>query len=235
MTRKHLIILAVVAVVAAVALVVLHVELLPMNASWRTNRVLHYAWQGLAVLAAAGGGLWTLWPRPTGARKDKARMEARRRVYGLVGIVVIAVLVVVYSEVRRESLSHLVLQADAEPALKTITAALDRYKAEHAGANPKSIKDLAPNYLAAGALQYPSSYGPRADATGSAAEPSFGLATEMPGTRGNRSAADEYLIYLRPGYSWAPLTAVIDKQGQFRIVADDMVNAFEWQFSKKDE
>jgi hypothetical protein len=236
MTRKHLIILAIAAVVAAAALLAVNMQLLPMNTSWGTNRLLHYVWEILAVLAAIGGGVWTLWPRNTGARKDKARLEAQRRVYGLVGIVVVTVLLMVYGEVRRESLSRLILETDAGPALKTISAALDQYAADHGGATPKSIEDLAPKYLKAGDLQYPEKYGPRTQDSveGVApAAPSYALAVEIPDVRSNRPALPEYRAYLRPGHAWAALTAVVDKSGQVEIVSDDSVNRFEWQFHEK--
>ncbi len=63
--------------------------------------------------------------------------------------------------------------------------------------------------------------------------PSYALAREIPGAGSNRAEEVRYRVYLRPGCAWASLTAVIDKDGRFEVIADDMVARFEWQFQSK--
>ena len=123
-----------------------------------------------------------------------------------------------------------------QPALKTIAEALDRYEADHKGADPASVEALVPQYLKAEALLYPYRRGPVAApaAEGPEAEPpSYALAHEVPGLPTSRPLEAQYRVYLRPGNAWAGLSAVIDRQGHFEIIADDMVSRYEWHFQGK--
>jgi hypothetical protein len=233
MTRNRLIWLAAIAGAAAVAMVLVYLVALPIDASWRTNRILHHVWQGVVGLAAVGGGVWTMWPRDTGSRRDVARKEAHRKVYGLLGLTVMAVGLVITSEIRLDLVTRTQLESAAQQDLATLAAALHRYEAEHPGAEPDSFEALVPAYLRPESLRYVYRNGPVAAAADENVPPSFALAKDMPGARERKIPESRILAYLRPGNAWAPLTAVIDKDGRFEVIAEDRVLRFEWQFEGK--
>ena len=255
MTRKQAIVFAAIAAAAAVALTVVHL-LLPINAGWAVNHYLHYGWQALIVLAGAGGGVWLMWPRPKARRRDEDRAAARRRVIGVAGIVLAAVFLIIFGELHREAKSRVLLDV-VPPDLQVIAKALTAYAADHGGARPKSIEELAPQYLDAACLYYAYRNGPvmsekpaegknepgevptakaegmPAPAAPAGPPPSYAIVKETPGTAGVKKLPTAVLAYLRPGNAWAPLTAVIDENGQCRVVSEDNVRTFERQFETK--
>ena len=93
MTKKQAIGFLILGVVVAAVLLVAHL-LMPFPGSWTLNRILHHVWEWLAVLAAAGGIVWLMWPRPKPRRRDEHREQARRRFIALVATVLAAVILV---------------------------------------------------------------------------------------------------------------------------------------------
>jgi hypothetical protein len=256
MTRKQAIVFAAIAAAAAVALTVVHL-LLPINAGWAVNHYLHYGWQALIALAGVGGGVWLMWRRPRAKRRDFDRAAARRRVIGVAGIVLAAVFLIIFGELHREAESRVLLDKVVLPDLQVIAKALTAYAADHQGARPKSIEELAPQYLDAGRLYYVYRNGPvmsekpaegkkepgevpTAKAEGmpvpaapAGPPPSYAIVKETPGTAGVKKSPTAVLAYLRPGNAWAPLTAVVEENGQCRVVSEDNVRTFERQFETK--
>ena len=244
MTRTKAIWFAVIAAVSASALLAAHL-LLPIDASWAVNHYLHYGWQVLIVLGGAGGMVWLMWPRPKARRRDEDRAAARRRVLGVAGVVLAAVFLIIFGELQREARSRGILEKAGFENLQAITKALTAYAADHGGARPKSIEELAPKYLDAGCLYYAYRSGPAmsekpteakrepGEAAGAAPPPSYALVRETPGTAGIKKSPTAVLAYLRPGNAWAPLTVVIEENGQCRVVSEDNVRLFERQFEAK--
>jgi hypothetical protein len=250
MTGKQAIMFAVIAVVAAVGFLVGHL-LLPVDAGWAANRYLHYGWQALVLLATAGGGVWLMWPRPRAKRRDFDRAAARRRVIGLAGVILPAVFLIIFGELHREAESRVLLEKSGFQDLQAIGKALTAYAADHAGARPKSIGELAPQYLDAAHLCYAYCHGPaqaapppaeaKTEVAATAAPaapaptptPTYALVKEVPGTSGVKKSPTAVMAYLRPGNAWAPLTAVLDENGQCRVVSEDNVRSFEQQFETK--
>ena len=238
MTKKQAVWASVIDVAVAAALVLVH-GTLPVDAGWRTNRVLHYSWQGLVGLVAVGAVIWLLWRRPKAARRDLDRQIARRRVIGMGAIVVAAVILAIFGEVRRELVTRRVLEGLATQELHAVSEALAVYERDHGGAMPARIEDLVPKYLEPGRLSYAYRAGPipipppdASDET-DAVQPSFALAKVMPSLDERRRGGNRIVAYLRPGQTWAPLTVVLEKDGKVQIVGEDVVGPFEEQAQPK--
>ena len=221
------------------ALTVVHL-ILPIDAGWAVNHYLHYGWQALAVLAGAGSLVWLMWPRHKARRRDEDRAAARRRVIGVAGVVLIVAFLIIFGELHREAGSRGILEK-AIPDVQAIAKALTAYSADHGGARPKAITELVPQYLDAGCLYYEYRNGPVAsekkveakpDSAEAAPAPSYALVRETPGTAGIKKSPTAVLAYLRPGNAWAPLTVVVEENGQCRVVSEDNVRLFERQFEK---
>jgi hypothetical protein len=238
MTKKQAIWASGIGVAVAAAMVLAHGNL-PVDASWRTNRVLHYSWQGLVGLVAVGAVVWLLWPRPKAARRDLDREIARRRVIGMGVVVVAAVILAIFGEVRRELVTRRILEGLATQELHVISEALTGYERDHGGAMPARIEDLVPKYLEPGRLSYAYRAGPipipppdASDETG-AVQSSFALAKAVPGVDQSRRGGNRIVAYLRPGHAWAPLTVVLEKDGKVQIVGEDVVGPYEEQAQPK--
>ena len=238
MTKKQAVWASVIGVAVAAALVLAHWNL-PVDASWRTNRVLHYSWQGLVGLVAIGAVIWLLWRRPKAARRDLDRQIARRRVIGLGVVVVAAVILAIFGEVRRELVTRRVLEGLATQELHSISEALAAYQRDHAGALPARIEDLVPKYLEPSRLSYAYRAGPipipppGASDEATAVKPSFALAKVVPSLDERRRGGNRIVAYLRPGNAWAPLTVVLEKDGKVQIVGEDVVGPYEEQLQPK--
>ena len=233
MTRKGLFVFVGIALAAAAILVAAHL-MLPVRQTWTVNRILHYVWEGVVAAAAAGGCVWLMWPRPKTGRRDEQREQARRRLIVLVGTIMAAVLLVVFAEIHRETASHRRLSGRAVEDLAAIAKAIDAYAADHNGDRPESAVDLVPKYLEASRLYYAYRFGPEpaeppADpAAENAEKPTYDLVKQAPPPPGTGKRVEARLTaYLRAGYAWAPLTAVLDKDGRARIAGEDEVRPFE--------
>jgi len=232
MTRKQALAFIPIGAVVAAGVIAVHVFLLPTPAaSWSVNRLLHHACEAAAGLAAVGGIVWTMWPRPKPRRRDDQRDQARRRVFALAGCVMAAVALAVFAEVRRDAASHTRFAAAWED-LKAVGEALDAYAADHDGSPPEEIEALVPEYLDREALYYAYRDGPTmapppaADAAGADAEPTYVL-TRRQLRRDGKPPADPVRAYLRPGHAWAPLTVVLERGRGCRIVGEDRVAGYE--------
>jgi hypothetical protein len=258
MTGKQPIGFAVIAAAAAAVLVVLHL-VLPINASWQVNRILHYAWMALVVLSMAGGIVWLMWPRPKARRRDFDRAAARRRVMGLGAAVLAAVAIIIFAELWREAVSNKYLEPAAVEDLQAIGKALAAYEADHGGAQPASIETLAPKYLEPPRLYYAYRDGPArmeppklpaaagSEAGGAAGQPpegpgptqglseapSYALVKQIPGSNRTRKPQGAVVAYLRPGNAWSPLTIVLEDNGRCQTVGEDAVRPHERQFETK--
>jgi len=238
MTRKQAIWASVIGAAVAATLVLAHWNL-PVDASWRTNRVLHYSWQGLMGLVAIGAVIWLLWRRPKAARRDLDRQIARRRVIGMGVVVMAAVILAIFGEVRRELVTRRALEGLATQELHSISEALTDYERDHGGALPARIEDLVPRYLEPSRLSYAYRAGPipipppDASDEADAGQPSFALAKVMSSLDERRRGENRIVAYLRPGYAWAPLTVVLEKDGKILIVGEDVVGPFEEQLQPK--
>ncbi|HUU31686.1 MAG TPA: hypothetical protein VMY69_06265 [Phycisphaerae bacterium] len=238
MTRKQAIVAIAIGGAAVLLMLILH-HLLPVNADWHINRILHHAWQGAVALGVAGGILWVMWPRPKPPRRDEERRQARRRVIALAALMVAAVILVVFAEVRRETVTRTFLGGLAAENLRAIAGALDAYAADHNGARPASLQDLVPAYLQADRLDYPYRRGPArlgvaaaspvaSSPAADAREPAaFALAKEPPPTDTRERRPTRIVAYLRPGNAWAPITVVLEQGGNVRITGEDIVKSFE--------
>jgi len=228
MTRKQAIVAIAIGGAAVLLMLILH-HLLPVNADWHINRILHHAWQGAVALGVAGGILWVMWPRPKPPRRDEERRQARRRVIALAALMVAAVTLVVFAEVRRETVTRTFLGGLAAENLRAIAGALDAYAADHNGARPASLQDLVPAYLQADRLDYPYRRGPVASSPAAdARDPAaFALAQEPPPTDTKERRPTRIVAYLRPGNAWAPITVVLEQGGNVRITGEDVVKSFE--------
>ena len=228
MTRKQLLVAAVLVVVALAAIVVAY-AFLPADAAWRTNRLLHHAAQAAAGLAALGGAVWAFWPRPAPRRRDLARLEAHRRVLFGAALVLVTVAWVALTEVWRDRVARSFLEP-ARTDLAAVASALDAYAADHAGNLPAAIQDLAPDYLPRERLYYVHRDGPLpADPPQAEADPSYAFVKPKVPQTADRPLRREETVraYLRSGQAWAPLTVVADKAGHVRIVGEDLVTRFE--------
>jgi len=232
MTRKQALVLIPIGAVLAVGVVVAHLLLPTASASWTVNRILHHACEAVAGLAAVGGVVWIMWPRPKPRRRDVQRDHARRRVFALAGVILTAVALAVFAEMRRENASRTRLEDVARGNLLVIGKALDAYAADHAGEAPKTITALSPKYLDRQGLYYRHRLGPAevppppADDGRDAEPPTYALARRML-RRDGRPPADPVRAYLRPGHAWAPLTVVLERGGECRIVGEDRVAGYE--------
>ena len=225
MTRKQAIVLAVVGAVVAVGVVVGHLMLPVASVSWTVNRLLHYACEGVAGAAAAGGVVWAMWPRRKARRRDIQREEARRRVVAVVACVVVAIALVVFAEMHREAATRALLTRTAAKDLERIGQAVEAWSADHGGARPGAITDLVPAYLPREALYYAHRRGPAAEgppAEGRDEPPSYALVSIRPRPDG-KPPADPVRAYLVPGQAWAPLTVVLEANGRCRVVGEDRV------------
>jgi len=241
MVKKQAIWLAIIAGAAAVVLLALFL-MMPINASWSTNRLLHYLWEGVVAAAALGGILWLVWPRAKARRKDEDRERARRRVYCMLGVVVLAVGLVLFAEMRRESLTRAMLgdtsggkpHEFAMADLDAIAKALADYAAANAGARPASLDDLVSGkYLDRARLFYAYRDGPtpvEAPPPGAAAQPSYVLVKILPVSadagRGRREDTP-LSAYLHSGCGWAQLTAALYRDGTVRVTGDDVARMVE--------
>jgi len=189
----------------------------------------------VAGLAAVGGVVWIMWPRPKPRRRDVQREQARRRVIALVGCVVVAVALAVFAEVRRDAASRARLKEAEDGAvadLQAIGKALDAYAAEHDDEAPEEITALSPTYLDRHHLYYPYRHGPakvpppEADNDRDVEPPTYILARTLP-RRDGKPPADPVRAYLRPGHAWAPLTVVLERGGACRVVGEDRVAGYE--------
>jgi len=238
MTKKQAVWASGIGVAVAAALVLAH-GTLPIDAGWRTNRVLHYSWQGLVGLVAIGAVIWLLWRRPKAARRDLDRQIARRRVIGMGVVVVAAVILVIFGEVRRELVTRRVLEGLATQELHSISEALTDYERDHGGTPPARIEDLVPKYLEPSRLSYAYRAGPipipppDASDEADAVKPSFALAKAVPGVDQSRRGGNRIVAYLRPGNAWAPLTVVLEKDGKVQIVGEDIAGPYEEQLQPK--
>jgi hypothetical protein len=234
MTRTQAYWLIGIGVVVTAAMVVLHV-LLPIDRSWTFNRVLHYAWEGGAAVLAATACTWILWPRRKERRKDQDREKARRRVVSLIVAVILAACLVIFAEMHRQLEAESLLKTEAVGDLQAIGDALRKYEADHSGALPLSLADLAPQYVRVEQLYYAYRHGPVASPSPAAVTtegepPSFVLAKEPPLPPDVKKRSDTRLLaYLRAGNAWAPLTAVLEKDGKAHVTGEDVVRAFERQ------
>jgi hypothetical protein len=232
MTRRQALWILGIAVAVTAVLVALHLAM-PIGQTWAVNRILHHVWEAATGLAGAGSLVWLMWPRPKVGRRDEQRLKAHRRVIALVAIVLAVVLLIVFAEIRRDLATRTRLGGPAVADLQAIGKALDAYAADHGGAEPPSIADLAPKYLEASRLYYahrhgPGVAGPLADAGGPDAEaPSYTLAKRPVPRDTKPRPASALRAYLRPGNAWAPLTAVLDKGGTARVSYEDEVREFE--------
>lgn len=223
------------AIIAVFAVV--HGVLLPMDDGWRVSRIVHQVWLGVVVLAAGGGITWVFWPRGKPRRRDEERLRAQRRVISILAIAIAAVIVVVVGEVRRETSTRAFLAGAATADMQAIAKALDAYAADHGGKPPEDVTELTPQYLEPSRLYYVYRRGPLAtqppdDPT--AEPPTFALAKEPPATEEKKKQQPNRITaYLRPGCAWAPMTVVLEKDGQIRITGEDAVRTFEKQAEQK--
>jgi hypothetical protein len=258
MTGKQPIGFAVIAAAAAAVLVVLHL-VLPINASWQVNRILHYAWMALVALATAGGIVWLMWPRPKARRRDFDRAAARRRVIGVGAVVVAAVALIIFGEAHRDDASRKYLEPAAAEDLQAIAQALGAYAAEHGGARPAAIEALVPKHLAPARLYFayrrgpvsveppqpaaesggegaaaPAPSGPGTGAgQGAPSPPAYAHVRQLPGSANTKRSPADIVAYLRPGNAWAPLTVIVEEDGRGQVVSEDAVRTFERRLEAK--
>ncbi|MBM4017905.1 MAG: hypothetical protein FJ288_06170 [Planctomycetes bacterium] len=229
MTPRQTLVLAAIAAAAAAALVGLHLAL-PVTAAWQTNRILHYAWMAAAGLAAAGGIVWLMWPRPRQRRRDFDRAAARRKVVGLGAVVIVAIGVVVFGEMHAEVASRKYLEPEAAQDLQAVAQALAAYAADHGGARPAAVEALAPKYLDPARLHYAYRRGPARSgppAPDAAEAPSYAIVRELPGATGAKRSDGRIVAYLRPGQAWARLTVILEEGGRWATVGEDAVRTYE--------
>ncbi len=232
MTRKQALTLIPLGAVLAVAVVVAHLLLPTASASWTVNRILHHACEAVAGLAAVGGIVWIMWPRPKPRRRDAQREEARRRVFALLGCVLLAVGFAVFAEMHRDAAARGRLKEAAFADLQAIGTALDAYAADHNGGRPETVGALVPHYLDREGLYYRYRLGPSpvppppAEAEEDAEPPTYVLAHRLP-RRDNQPPRDPVRAYLRPAHAWAPLTVVLERGRGCLIVGEDRVAGLE--------
>jgi hypothetical protein len=240
MTKKQLIGLVIAAAGATAILVVVHL-LMPFHATWGINRLLHYAWTGVAVVGAVGGITFLLWPRHKARRKDEDRIRAQRKVYGLLIVVVLLVGLIILGEMHRENLSRTLLSEVALTDLDAIHKALADYAAAHKGARPATLADLcaaspddaspplAPEHLYYAYRDGPFKEAPPAADVAEKPEPSYVLVKIAPPTPDSPRKTDGggTSAYLRSGSAWAPLTAVLTEDGRAYVTGDDAVRGYE--------
>jgi len=209
---------------AVLAILIVAYAMLPIQASWKVNRVLHHGLQAAGSVAALAGVAWALWPRHQARRRDVAREEAHRRLIAIAVLIVAAVAWVAMAEVWRDRVTRRFLEPARED-LAALGKALETYAAEHEGAKPAEVETLVPAYLERSHLYYiyrdgPSESGPPAEG----GEPSYALVKpkiQKPGQ--SRPPELPFVVYLRPGNAWAALTVVSDKAGRTHVVDDDRV------------
>lgn len=223
MTKKRLV-WTMGAAAAVLAILVVAYARLPIQTSWKVNRVLHHGLQAAGGAAALAAVAWALWPRHPARRRDLAREEAHRRLLAVAVLIVAAVAWVAVAEVWRDRVTHRFLEPARED-LAAVAKALAAYAADHSGARPDSIATLAPAYLEHSRLYYiyrdgPSVSGPPAEGR----EPSYALVKPKIQKPGQSRQTDlPFVVYLRPENAWAALTVVSDKAGRTYVVDDDRV------------
>ena len=222
MTWKQIVWAAVIGAVAAAAILLVHLVVLPIDASWTVNRAVHHAWEVATGLAGAGGITWALWPRPKAPRRDLQRERIHRRAVAIVVMAMTAVALIVAGELLCDHQTKRYLQA-AFPALDAIYTSAQQYRTAHNGEWPESLDSLS---LAPSVLYYAYRGGPVAKPTPEAADgpPSYALAGPLAGNGQKRES--RVLAYLLPGQSWAPLTAVVDKGGRIQMTGEDRTRSF---------
>jgi len=223
MTKKRLV--WTMGVTAAVlAILIGAYAMLPIQASWKVNRILHHVLQAAGGAAALAAVAWALWPRHQARRRDVAREETHRRLIAIVVMILVAVAWIAVAEVWRDRVTRRFLEPARED-LAALAKALAAYAADHQGARPDSIATLAPVYLERSRLYYiyrdgPSESAPPEEGT----EPSYALVKpkiQKPGQ--SRPPESPFVAYLEPGNAWAALTVVSDKAGRTHVVDDDRV------------
>ena len=208
---------------AVAALVAAYGLVLPLDASWGTNRIAHHAWQGLVGLAGIGGAVWMLLLKPDTPRRDLRREAVRRRAIALVVAVVAAVLVVVAGELWRDRATRPYLEK-ARPTLALIHERAEEYRQAHGGQWPESLEALG---LPPQALHYVHGRGPSPRPSAPDEPADFALAQVERPERGQKPRETGVLAYLKSGSAWAPLTAIVSKTGRIEIVAEDVVERYE--------
>jgi len=201
--------------------------LMPVNRSWQFNRVLHYIWLGVIGLACAGAVAWFLWPRAKLARRDQERKRAHDRIIAVLITVVGAFAIIAFAEVRRDRVTQTYL-ASAVGDMAVVKGALDAWEADHKGALPGDLSDLAPKYLPAASLYYEFRNGPTAspkpqEVDPKGEEPSYILMPRIVGSAASRNESVEnpILVYQRPGEGWAPLVAALGSKGGTGLIGED--------------
>ena len=221
MTKKRLV--WTMGVTAAVlAILIGAYAMLPIQASWKVNRILHHVLQAAGGAAALAAVAWALWPRHQARRRDVAREETHRRLIAIVVMILVAVAWIAVAEVWRDRVTRRFLEPARED-LAALAKALAAYAADHQGARPDSIATLAPVYLERSRLYCiyrdgPSESAPPEEGT----EPSYALVKpkiQKPGQ--SRPPESPFVAYLEPGNAWAALTVVSDKAGRTHVVDDD--------------
>jgi hypothetical protein len=223
MTKKRLV--WTMGVTAAVLAVLIGAyAMLPIQVSWKVNRILHHVLQAAGGAAALAGVVWALWPRHQARRRDLAREEAHRRLIAIAVLIVAAVAWVAMVEFWRDRVTRRFLEPARED-LAAVAKALAAYAADHPGAPPDSIGTLAPVYLERSRLYYIYRDGPsESGLPAEGREPSYALVKpkiQKPGQ--SRPTELPFVVYLRPGNAWAALTVVSDKAGRTHVVDDDRV------------
>ena len=209
---------------AVLAILIGAYAMLPIQASWKVNRILHHVLQAAGGAAALAAVAWALWPRHQARRRDVAREETHRRLIAIVVMILVAVAWIAVAEVWRDRVTRRFLEPARED-LAALAKALAAYAADHQGARPDSIATLAPVYLERSRLYYiyrdgPSESAPPEEGT----EPSYALVKpkiQKPGQ--SRPPESPFVAYLEPGNAWAALTVVSDKAGRTHVVDDDRV------------
>jgi len=207
---------------AVLAILIGAYAMLPIQASWKVNRILHHGLQAAGGAAALAAVAWALWPRHQVRRRDVAREEAHRRLIAIVVMILVAVAWVAMAEVWRDRATRRFLEPARED-LAALAKALAAYAADHQGARPDSIGALAPAYLERSRLYYiyrdgPSESGPPAEGE----EPSYALVKPKIRKPGQSPQTESpFVAYLGPGNAWAALTVVSDKAGRTHVVDDD--------------
>jgi hypothetical protein len=234
MTRKQAYWLTAIGILLTAGLVVWHLAM-PIGGTWLLNRVLHYVWEGVVGAGAAGAVAWLLLLKAKARRRDQDRENARRRLIGMAVVVIAAVCLIIFAEVHRQLEAQRRLEAAAIPDLQALGSALAAYEADHGGARPATLADLVPKYVETARLYCAYRNGPAAAPPPAALAkegeaPSYVLAREPPLPPDvKRRGETRLLIYLRPGCAWAPLTAVLEKDGRCHVTGDDIVRTFEKQ------
>jgi hypothetical protein len=221
MTRKQAYWMSGIGVGAALVLLLVHLLVLPIDASWTVNRVLHHVWEVLAVLAGGGGVVWALWPRPKARKRNVERERVRRRAIAVIAVALAAVTLVVTAEMLRDLRARTWLD-EAGRDLNAIHETAAAWRQDHGGEWPESLDALD---LPAEVRHFPYRHGPDAADPPADSQPSYTLV--RPPRPGEPERETPILAYLKPGSTWAPLTMVVEKRGTLRVVGEDAVKPLE--------